>query len=304
MDVLDSALPAPLFEELRAHVEGKHYRFGWTSGDRSEFDRFFNSQYLACATRNRRDVSAELEAQAPGPLWQAWYHLREQHFARTPVLLRAYCNMQLFGVESHPHTDVPPWHVDDRSSVLYCVDDAWQGDWGGATVVFERDGRLHGVLPAPNRLVTLPSAQMHQAQPLARHCPVPRFVLVFKFRPPCERHDFFERKNWDRTLVGGRWLSERFWGAGWQARQMGAPAHVAEAAMFHLAYLQGLLGGAAPATREELLALISPEAEALVHAISRLPVDRLDESLTSEGGVFALIQAARAADLRQYPDKT
>lgn len=303
MDVLDSALPGPLYEELRAHVHSKHYRFGWTSGDKSEFDRFFNSQYLVGAARNRRDVSADLLAEAPDVVWQAWCHLRDEHFARTPVLLRAYCNMQVFGVESHPHTDVPPWHVDDRSSVLYCVDDAWQDDWGGATVVFESNGRLQGVLPAPNRLVTLPSAQLHQAQPLARHCPVPRFVLVFKFRPQCDHHDFFERKNWDRTSSGGRWLSERLWGAAWQARQMGAPDHVAEAAMFHLAYLPGLLCGAAPATREELQALVSPEAEALVHAISRLREDRLDESLTAEGGAFAVIQAARAADLRQYPDK-
>ncbi|MDM0122213.1 2OG-Fe(II) oxygenase [Variovorax arabinosiphilus] len=87
-----------------------------------------------------------------------------------------------FGTEGHPHYDSPretlrSTHV---TAIVYCNEE-WRPEWAGETAVFDDRQDIHrAVIPKPGRICLIFGDPLHAARGIARICPHPRRVLVFK----------------------------------------------------------------------------------------------------------------------------
>lgn len=295
MKLIDNALPKDMFHTVQTTVKNKAYRHGWTSAHKSDFDKFFNAQYIRERdSKNRRDITSQLENCPSDDVLEAWQYVQAHYLPEHCVPIRVYSNMQVYGTESHPHTDAPAWH-DDVSAVLYCVGDNWRREWGGATLEFAGDGTLSGVEPKANRIALFEGRAAHQAQPLARSCTEPRFMIVFKARRANMHQDFFSGKGWDELKHGRTVFSEHLFATAWHAKQQGASDIVQQAALYHAAYGTAFFPLDNPATQAELLPLIGQDAEALVRAFCDLPAEGRPAAARAHSPELVQLDLANAA---------
>jgi len=58
----------------------------------------------------------------------------------------------------------------------------WDPDWGGETLIFNREKNdvIAAIYPRPNRLLLFPGFVYHVARGVSRACPVMRITLMFK----------------------------------------------------------------------------------------------------------------------------
>jgi SM-20-related protein len=142
------------------------------------------SFYPLASVDDKRSGDAEpvLQGLDPSlvPVQDAWQVVR-----RTAGAVRLYeCEYTAnpFGSEGHPHHDclTPERRQAHVTAILYCNTD-WQLAWAGETVVFDRHGDITAaVIPRPGRIAIIRGDPLHAARGVARICPVPRRVLVFK----------------------------------------------------------------------------------------------------------------------------
>jgi SM-20-related protein len=94
------------------------------------------------------------------------------------VLERCYANGLPYGCDGATHTDSP-----ERGACtsVYYPHTHWDPDWGGETLIFNKDKSdiLAAIYPKPNRLLIFPGFVFHVARGVSRIC---RITLMFKTR--------------------------------------------------------------------------------------------------------------------------
>jgi len=125
------------------------------------------------------DCADELANTAP-ILCGFWKYLQRKTF-QNHALSRCYANALPYGTDGGTHIDslVPgDW------TAVYYPHETWHPDWGGETIIFNRDCTdiLAAVYPKPNRLFMFPGFVHHVARGVSRSCPRMRVTLMFKTR--------------------------------------------------------------------------------------------------------------------------
>lgn len=117
--------------------------------------------------------------QPVGLLREIWtgidYGLRQDAFNLKPQRFL----MNLFG-----HGDSSWIHKDSEKpgdwTVILYLNDHWDINWGGDTVIVEDNEIVHCCAPTPGKLFLFRSNLLHGARPVSREAPYPRFGLTFQ----------------------------------------------------------------------------------------------------------------------------
>ena len=88
-------------------------------------------------------------------------------------------------VNAYGHGDSSWLHEDsdlaDRWTVIVYLNDIWDTNWGGETLIFEKGGDIiHTALPTPGRVIMFDSRLTHGPRPVSREAPLPRLGVTFQ----------------------------------------------------------------------------------------------------------------------------
>jgi hypothetical protein len=118
-----------------------------------------------------------------GEIWVAIASgLREDGFNLKPQ--RILMNLFNHGDSSWLHKDSQ--YSKDWTVILY-MNDYWDINWGGDTVLVEDNEILHSCAPTPGKMFLFRSDLLHGARPVSREAPFPRFGLTYQCAGNAER---------------------------------------------------------------------------------------------------------------------
>jgi SM-20-related protein len=109
-----------------------------------------------------------------------WVILKNKYF-KEDTLVRCYANGITKGIDQKIHTD--DYHPDSKTCIVY-VNKEWNVDWGGETIIWNRDKRqiIHSYLPKYNSILIIPGNCYHGVRPVSSYCDDLRISLMFKTR--------------------------------------------------------------------------------------------------------------------------
>lgn len=111
-----------------------------------------------------------------GEVWTAIdFGLRQDGFNLRPQ--RVLANLFGHGDSSWIHRDSD--RLGDWTVIIY-LNDHWDINWGGDTVLVESDEILHCCAPTPGKVFLFQSNILHGARPVSREAPFPRFGLTYQ----------------------------------------------------------------------------------------------------------------------------
>ncbi len=90
---------------------------------------------------------------------------------------RTLLNLFAHGDSSWLHRDSEK--ASDWTVILY-MNERWDINWGGDTVLIEDNEILHSCAPTPGKMFLFKSNLLHGARPVSREAPFPRFGLTYQ----------------------------------------------------------------------------------------------------------------------------
>jgi SM-20-related protein len=175
--VYDELIDPDLLEPVETIIRNRGFRYGWHSSKNIIYSHW-NMGFSATGnpSKNRKDIRSEV----PKVLLELWQSIQPIVCPNSPVLIRAYCNAYTYGNDGYVHKDSD--FENDMTIIIY-LNQQWQIDWAGETVLFDKGEIIHAILPKYRRLIVFRSNLEHVGRSVSRVCPVLRGVLVFKSRP-------------------------------------------------------------------------------------------------------------------------
>lgn len=111
-----------------------------------------------------------------GEIWTAASSgLEQDGFRLKPQ--RMLLNLFAHGDSSWIHTDSDKFS--DWTVILY-MNEHWDINWGGDTILVENNEILHACAPTPGKMFLFRSNILHGARPVSREAPYPRFGLTYQ----------------------------------------------------------------------------------------------------------------------------
>lgn len=123
----------------------------------------------------------DCEHELNGIVKNIWTLLKEEYFLND-VLVRCYANAITRGIDQKIHTD--DYHPDSKTCILY-VNKEWNVDWGGETIIWDKEKRriVDSYLPKYNSILLISGNCHHGVRPVSSYCDDLRMTLMFKTRP-------------------------------------------------------------------------------------------------------------------------
>lgn len=182
--IVDDLLPPAEQAEIAQWLSSGPWHHGWRSHNGAGAQPFWNRHFAGS-----RDP-----AQPPGPgaedalasaaplLYGCWRRLAQTYLQRH-ALQSCYANALPYGTDGAVHTDSL---AVGACTAVYYPHAHWDADWGGETLLFNKDKSdiLAAVYPKPNRLLIFPGFVHHVARGVSRACPTMRITLMFKTQLP------------------------------------------------------------------------------------------------------------------------
>jgi len=316
VQVFNNALPAQLFRELLKASRDIGWQFGWNTPSNPN-TRYWHHEVGHGRKDNTADVSAQVRKHPVKAfsLFLDWLHT---HLVSPDTkVLRFYLNAHTYGTDGWPHTDTD--RPGELTAVLY-LNAEWKPEWCGETVVFNDKGDIAAsVLPAPNRLLSFPSHQLHAPRPLSKAFEGLRVVLVVKlaatngdgsffgYRPPMTEAEsahvaYLEQVGAHKIIHSGRTLLQHLWGLYTLLKHRNAAHEVCLAGLFHSIYDTALFSASLGVQRESVRARIGERAERLAWLFSALARPACWQAAGAEwplvAGGRAIVNEAEQQDLR------
>ena len=96
-------------------------------------------------------------------------------------MIRCYANAQTCGQDQKLHTDDS---LDTSKTIIVYVNNDWNVDWGGETILWDKEKRLitNSVLPKFRSVLGFPGNVWHGVRPVSQYCDSLRITLMFKTR--------------------------------------------------------------------------------------------------------------------------
>jgi SM-20-related protein len=184
--VTENALAETRRKGIFEFLNQSGWQFGWKSDPKADPYSFWHKHFAGSIHpdhfvkegRGRQYACAEELLRNAPLIYEMWQHLQETALSGH-VLTRCYANGHAFGSDGSVHTD----SLADRSfTSVYYPHEKWDPNWGGETVLFNKDksDTIASIYPRPNRLATFRGTIPHVARGVSRVCPVMRITLMFK----------------------------------------------------------------------------------------------------------------------------
>lgn len=122
------------------------------------------------------------EKDLTGIIKTVWDFISKKYFTEDDVLVRCYANAITQGLDQRIHTDDN--YPGSKTFILY-VNSVWNVDWGGETIVWDRENReiKESYLPKFNNGILISGNCWHGVRPVSSYCNNLRMTLMFKTRP-------------------------------------------------------------------------------------------------------------------------
>ena len=123
-----------------------------------------------------RDCESELD----GVILDVWKDVK-QFLDPEDVLIRCYANAQTCGQDQRLHTDDD---VASSKTIIVYVNDCWNVDWGGETIIWDKETRTitNSILPKFRSIMGFPGSAWHGVRPVSQYADFLRMTLMFKTR--------------------------------------------------------------------------------------------------------------------------
>ena len=120
------------------------------------------------------------EGELSGVILDVWKDVKSR-LDPEDVLIRCYANAQTYGQDQRLHTDDP---LDTSKTIIVYVNDEWNVDWGGETIIWDREKRLitNSILPKFRSVLGFSGNLWHGVRPVSQYCDSLRITLMFKTR--------------------------------------------------------------------------------------------------------------------------
>lgn len=172
---IENVFPAEMIDSISKYLHNASWEYGHASNPKIPFPHWSKPLCRDDEWSNGLDISHTLEE----PFKSAWEYLKEKHFPNRR-LLRCYSNAHTHGIDGYPHVD--SYRKDAKTIVIY-VNKIWDIDWGGETIVYEKDMTAYVAAPVYNTAAVFKSNRLHKGTAPSRNCPKLRITLMFKVAP-------------------------------------------------------------------------------------------------------------------------
>ncbi len=179
--IIDDLLPGDEQAAIHRLLAQGPWQHGWRSHNGAGAQAFWNRHFAGsqdpARLDGRHDASEELAAREP--LLDACWQRIARDYLRGHALQSCYANGLPYGTDGSVHTDSL---AIGACTAVYYPHQHWDPDWGGETILFNKDRSdiLAAVYPKPNRLLVFPGFLYHVARGVSRACPTMRITLMFK----------------------------------------------------------------------------------------------------------------------------
>jgi len=169
-----------LFENLEMFLKNSSWKWGYKSATYMFSRSIPHWSIVFGGVSKPNQEYYDCEDELNGIIKNIWIFLKEKYF-QEDILVRCYANGITKGIDQKIHTDDN--HSDSKTCIVY-VNKEWNVDWGGETIIWNRDKRqiIHSYLPKYNSVLIIPGNCYHGVRPVSGYCDDLRITLMFKTR--------------------------------------------------------------------------------------------------------------------------
>ena len=172
---INNFFPDSIIDKIDAEIKETKWQYGWSSNPNIEFSHW-NMDFAKTVAENSLDVSNRL----PESIKSAWQYIQDTYYPNHR-LIRCYANGHTYGVEGYPHTDSDK---DGEYTIVVYMNIKWKREWGGETLIYDKNTIIHAEIPQRNMALVFPGNQCHTSRGVTRICPELRITVMFKFATP------------------------------------------------------------------------------------------------------------------------
>ena len=176
----ENLLPESRATELYKYLLNSPWTWGYRS-DKSHMRRSIPKWSIFFGGPTKVGQSCKkCENELSGIILDVWKDVKSRLDAED-VLVRCYANAQTCGQDQRLHTDDS---LDTSKTIIVYVNESWNADWGGETIIWDSEKRLitNSVLPKFRSVLGFPGNVWHGVRPVSQYCDFLRMTLMFKTR--------------------------------------------------------------------------------------------------------------------------
>ena len=176
----ENVLPESVAIELYEYLLTSPWSWGYRS-HKSQMRRSIPKWSIFFGGPSREGNSCyDCEHELDGLILDVWKYIKV-YLDPEDVLVRCYANAQTYGQDQRLHTDDP---LDTSKTIILYVNQSWNVDWGGETIIWDREKRLitDSILPKFKSMLGFPGNVWHGVRPVSQYCDSLRMTLMFKTR--------------------------------------------------------------------------------------------------------------------------
>lgn len=158
----------------------------WTWGHKSNSNPFKPSiphwSIIFAGVRSKHEKYYDCQNELNGIIASIWSTLQPVFF-NDDILVRCYANAISPGSDQRIHYDDD---LDGSKTLIVYANKLWNLDWGGDTIVWDKENHIitHSFLPNYNSVLLIPGNSWHGVRPVSvSYCDTLRITLMFKTRP-------------------------------------------------------------------------------------------------------------------------
>lgn len=169
-----------LSENLETYLNNSSWKWGYKSANYMMSRSIPHWSIHLSGIKTSKQEYYDCENELNGIIKDVWIVLKKKYF-QEDILVRSYANGITKGIDQKIHIDDN--HPDSKTCIVY-VNKEWNIDWGGETIIWNKDTRqiIYSYLPKYNSVLIIPGNCYHGVRPVSSYCDDLRITLMFKTR--------------------------------------------------------------------------------------------------------------------------
>lgn len=284
-------------------------RYGWKSNNEKTYDHgHWNNLIIRCLKDDVFDMGETPMIQNHPDIITLWDKIK--HITGSDkILMRCYINGYTYGTDAYAHADdiwYPQRYGADCKSetTLIYLNEKWDIDWAGETVIFDGNDIEKSILPKFGRTLVFDSRKMHAARPVSRACPALRLIIAFKagdVKTRSKKIDFLLPITKDIKHSNKSFFEHLFY-TSLILQDLKTSSDVISAGLFHSIYSTEYFKHSLIIPRERVRDLIGEYAEMLVYEFCNMK-NRYESLINNTNGysetVLQDLRMIEGANLRE-----
>ena len=169
-----------LIQDLEIFLNNSSWKWGYKSANYMFSRSIPHWSIIFGGVTSKSQVYYNCEEELNSVIKNIWNVVKEKYL-KEDVLVRCYANGITKGIDQKIHTDDDD--LDSKTCVVY-VNKEWNVDWGGETIIWDKNKRriIDSYLPKYNSILVMPGNCYHGVRPVSSYCDDLRITLMFKTR--------------------------------------------------------------------------------------------------------------------------